>query len=138
MDENERAPLFRPFSDPMTRGERLAAWIYLPLHAVGLPLLLSLLLTVWPDGGLTETDLNVVYYALGTVYMLAFLWRYFRRALDALLDNLRGALAALGIAYLIDLLLSWPCSSWCWPWARTSPTRPTTRPCWTWPTRAST
>ncbi|MEG1633087.1 MAG: CPBP family intramembrane glutamic endopeptidase [Oscillospiraceae bacterium] len=107
MDEHEKKPLLTPFADTMTKGQRIAVWIYLPLHIVIIPLLLNLLIAVWPDGGLTDTGLNVFYYGVGTVYMFVFLWGYFRRAFDTLLDNLRGVLSALALAYLLDLVLSW-------------------------------
>ncbi|NCB51378.1 MAG: CPBP family intramembrane metalloprotease [Clostridia bacterium] len=107
MEENKLKPPVFVFEDPMTRGERLAALIYLPLHVAALPLLLSLLVMVWPEAGLTETSLNIFYYALGSIYMLVFLWKYFRRAYDTFLDGLARCLLTFFMAYLIDIILTY-------------------------------
>lgn len=74
-----------PAPVPMGRGETLAALIYLPVHAVILPLLLSLLLLAVP--GLSGAAFNLLYYAAGLLYMLLFERRYLRREFDVLCDN---------------------------------------------------
>lgn len=109
MDERERnsTPFPGPFTDPMTRRERIGAWIYLPLHAVGIPLLLSLLATLWPDGNLSETALNIFYYALGAAFTLIFLWKYLRRAFDVPAEHPFGVLFTLVLSYMVALMLSW-------------------------------
>jgi len=107
MEDNKRKLPVLTFEDPMTRGERIAAIIYLPLHLAVLPLLLSVLMVVWPESGLTETSLNVFYYALGSIYMLVFLWKFFRRGYDTLLDGFLRCLITFFIAYLIDLILTY-------------------------------
>lgn len=107
MEENTPKIPVSGFSDPMTRGERLAAAIYLPLHTVIIPLLLSVLVTVWPEEGLTETGLNLFYYALGCGYTLVFMWRYFRRGYDVLLDGLGRCVITFFVAYMLNILLTY-------------------------------
>jgi membrane protease YdiL (CAAX protease family) len=107
--EDEKKPIMPgfEFTDSMTRGERLAALIYLPLHIAALPLLLNLLMTVWPEAGLTETSLNIFYYALGCAYMFIFLWKYFRRNYDTLLDGVLRCVLMFFAAYMLDVVLSY-------------------------------
>ena len=108
MEENrQKIPETYTFGSTMTHGERLAALIYLPLHVAALPLLLGLLMSVWPDAGLTETALNIFYYTLGCVYMLVFLWRYFRRDYNTLLDGLSRCVMAFFMAYMLNIVLSY-------------------------------
>lgn len=106
-DHTPREPLFPDFTNPLSRGERAAAWIYLPLHVAVLPLLLSLLALAWPDGDLSELKLNVYYYAAGCIYMLVLLRGGLRRSFDALLDRPTSALAALLVSVAIYFVLSW-------------------------------
>lgn len=107
MDSNTPAvPEKYKFADPMSRGERIAAWVYLPVHFVIAPLGLGLLLTA-VFGGLDPADINTAYYALGVVYVFIFMYGYLRRAFDVLLDNKRRCLSALFTAVIIDILLSW-------------------------------
>lgn len=107
MEDNKRKlPVF-VFDDPMTRGERIAALIYLPLHVAVLPLLLSILVAVWPDAELTDTSLNIFYYSLGSIYMLVFLWKFFRRGFDVFLDGLARCILTFFVAYLINIILTY-------------------------------
>lgn len=107
MEENKPTFTGYEFEDPMTRGERLAALIYFPLHVAVLPLLLGLLMTVWPDTGLNETNLNIFYYALGCAYMFAFFWKYFRRNYDTLIDGALRCVLMFFAAYMLDVVLTY-------------------------------
>lgn len=106
-DHTPKEPLFPDFTNPLNRGEQIAAWIYLPLHVAVLPLLLSLLAMAWPDGDLSELKLNVYYYAAGCIYMLVLLRGSLRRSFDAVLDRPGAALAALLAAAALYFILSW-------------------------------
>ena len=78
-----RAP--RGFEELMTRREALAAAIYLPVHAVLLPLLLTYLAVLGViSPGVT---MNVAWYIIGVGFTLIFLGKYLRRSFDALLDR---------------------------------------------------
>ncbi len=92
----KRPPL--PFTSRQTRGEAVAALVYLPLHAVLLPLLLSfLLLNFFPES--STAVFNLIYYALGAVYMLCFELRFLRRDFDPLCDRPIRCLTEVFIGY---------------------------------------
>ena len=83
------------FTSRMTRGEVVAALLYLPLHVWLLPMLLSLPAT----SGISELTLNVIVYITGAVYMLVFVGRFLRRDFDPLCDHLRYCILQIVICY---------------------------------------
>ena len=98
-----RAP--RGFEELMTRREALAAAIYLPVHAVLLPLLLTYLAVLGViSPGVT---MNVAWYIIGVGFTLILLGKYLRRSFDALLDRPGQSLLALVSGLATDYLLSW-------------------------------
>ena len=100
------------FTNLMSRGEIIAAVIYLPLHVVGIPLGLGYLSQVWPAlAAMTDTEINLAYYGVGLVYMLVLLRGFLRRSFDAALDAKgRFVLSIIG-GYAADLALSFILSS---------------------------
>lgn len=103
------------FTSRLSRGESVAALLYLPVHIVLLPLALAL---AAPSLGLSDADLNLLCYVIGTAYMLLFLFRFLRRDFDPLWDRpghcVIEILANYGLMYLgnlavagILLLLPW-------------------------------
>jgi membrane protease YdiL (CAAX protease family) len=64
-------------------------------------------MSVWPETGLTETGLNIFYYAFGCVFVLAFLWKFLRRSYDALIDGLLRSVIVFFSAYMLDVILSY-------------------------------
>ncbi len=105
-------PYASEFENQMTRGEIIAAAIYLPIHAVGLPLILGWMAGLVPAiSQLTNSELNILYYSIGLVYMLLFLRRFLRRSFDTALDAKgRFVLSIIG-GYAADLALSFILSS---------------------------
>lgn len=95
-----------PFENQMTRTQTALGWAYLPLHFFVLPLLLSLYAVYAPDR-LSDTDMNLIYYAVGVVFVLAVMWSYLRRGFDGLADALPGCLLAILAAYCLNYVLSW-------------------------------
>lgn len=73
----------REFTSRLSRGQTVAVLIWLPMHVLLLPLAATLL---WRLGLLDEVGVNVSLYVVGTLYMLLFLGRFFRRDFDALCD----------------------------------------------------
>lgn len=72
------------FTSRLSRGETIAALLYLPVHIALLPLVLV------PSAaylGLDATDLNLILYAVGTVYMLLLLFKFLRRDFDPLWEQ---------------------------------------------------
>ena len=89
----------------MTRREAVLAAVYLPVHAVLLPLLLTWFATLgWIEPGVT---LNAIWYAVGVGYTLLFLGKYLRRSFDVLLDHPGQSLLAAVSGLATDYLLSW-------------------------------
>ena len=84
------------FTSRLTRGQAVAALVYLPVHVLLLPLLATALL-LW--GKLDEAQANLLCYAVGTAYMLIFLWRFLRRDFDALCDRPWACILEVCISY---------------------------------------
>ncbi len=72
------------FTSRLTKGETIAALAWIPVHIVALPELLGLLCRF---GRMDVTAANLLLYATGAVYMLAFLGRFLRREFDPLCDR---------------------------------------------------
>lgn len=92
----------KEFKSRMTKGEGIAALVYLPMHAVLLPLALVLLLIDRVD----VASINFIAYAIGAVYMLIFQWRFLRRDFDTLCDRPVDCLIQVMICYGIMLALN--------------------------------
>ena len=93
------------FTSRLTRGERIAALVYFPLHILALPYVLNLvflLLHRWSDDSL----LNLVYYVIGALYMLLFLGRFLRRDFDTLCDGFFNCLIQVCVCYGLMLLMN--------------------------------
>ena len=85
--ENRPIPTAPDFENLMTRGEMIAAAIYLPLHVLGVPIALNWLAGLVPAiAQMSNAELNILYYSVGLVYMLLLLRRFLRRSFDAALD----------------------------------------------------
>lgn len=83
------------FSSHLTKKEYIAAICYLPIHVIGIPGIVAVLLF-----GVTDAlMLNLVGYAFGTLYMLAFLGRFLRRDFDALCSNPVRFIIEIGVSY---------------------------------------
>ena len=90
--------LFDPadFTSRLTRGELIAALIYLPLHVWLIPLLLYSL----PETKmLSDITVNVIVYITGAVYMIVLLGRFLRRDFDPLCDHFRYCIFQIVICY---------------------------------------
>lgn len=110
--ENRPVPTIPDFENQMTRGEIIAAAIYLPIHVVGLPLALGWIAGLVPAiAQLTNSELNILYYSVGLVYMLLFLHRFLRRGFDAALDAKGRFVLSIVGGYAADLALSFILSS---------------------------
>ena len=96
----------REFEDLMTRGERLATGVYLPVHSVLMPLVLSAL-SVMSAGALDNLTLNAIMYSAGTLFTLLFLHKFLRRSFDVLAENLSQCVLTLFSALAMDFALSW-------------------------------
>lgn len=94
------------FLNTMTKPQKIAGFIYLPLHVVIIPLLLAMA-AYWLPDGLGELTANIIYYSAGLLFCLICMWNYLRGAFDIMLDNPAVSISALIIGYFIWLLLSY-------------------------------
>ena len=96
-----------PFTSRLTKGQAIAALVYLPVHVVLLPLAATFLLL---RGLLDETQANLLCYVLGVAYMLIFLGKFFRRDFDALCDRpwacIREVLVCYGLMLCCNFVVN--------------------------------
>lgn len=86
------------FTSRLSRREAIAVLVWLPVHILVLPILLTIPML---RGYYGEATANLLVYAVGTVYLLLTLRRFFRRDFDALCDRpLRVLLLVLAAYWL--------------------------------------
>ena len=93
------------FTGRMSRGEAAAALAYLPLHVFLLPMGLSVLM-LFASLPLSNAGFNLLYYGVGTAYMLLFLRKFLRREFDPLCDRPLNCFVEILICYGIMLALN--------------------------------
>ena len=82
------------FTSRLSKAQAIAVLLWLPVHVIGLPLLIYVLVLRGLIGGVAA---NLLVYAVGAAYMLLLLRRFFRRDFDALCDHpLRVFLLVIG------------------------------------------
>lgn len=95
-----------PFRLTMSRASRILGWCYLPVHLFLLPLMLGVYAAVSANG-LSDRMINILYYAIGAVYVLLFFRGYLRADFDTLLDRKLSNFLSLLSGYFFDILLSY-------------------------------
>jgi hypothetical protein len=70
----------------VTKQEKIAGWIYFPVHLLLMPVVLSLLTLAIPDV-FSDAGINAVYMGTGFLYIILFLRQFLRRIFDTLLDG---------------------------------------------------
>lgn len=91
--------------DYLKKTEFWSAMILLLLHMVLFPIALSVLLSLYPQL-LTETEANLLYYAVTTTLVFLLLGRYLRRSFDSLIDNIFGCLKSFGLGIIMFFVLN--------------------------------
>ena len=94
-----------PFDPRLERRELTAGLIFLPLHFILLPLAADALALRFPQLGIGQ--MNLLYYAVGILFLLLFFLPFLRRQFDALCDAPMLAFHALAGGYLIELAAAW-------------------------------
>ncbi|SHI19115.1 hypothetical protein SAMN02745823_03212 [Sporobacter termitidis DSM 10068] len=93
------------FKCPMASSERIAGLLYLGVHIFALPWLLTYFYTNvlrHMNVVMTGPDLNLVYYIIGFVFVLIFMFRFLRTSFSDLLDNPLRALQSVVLGYLFN------------------------------------
>ncbi len=108
------------FPFPMTRTESLLGWIYLILHIFIMPYVVRLIDLALQQGGtyLSGTQLNILYFAIGFVFVLCAMFRYIKCSSADLVKNVMDTLRALLFGFLVYFLLQRICS-WVLNWILT-------------------
>ena len=91
------------FQNLMTRREKIAGWIWLPVHVVLLPLFLPALMYLL-NGRQAVTDsvtLNVWYFLISLVFLLIAQFHFFRESYQVLTHNFRRAVTAMLMSWFI-------------------------------------
>ncbi len=84
------------FTSCMTRGERVAALLYLPVHLGLLPWLIC---SLPQTAELSDLEVNLIVYSCGAAYMLFFVGRWLRRDFDPLCDRPMYCLMEIVVCY---------------------------------------
>ena len=101
----------KPFDNGIDGTRRVLGWIYLPVHVFLLPFLLGMIAAVWPgatDGGLNALleHVNLIYYAIGAVFVLLVFFPVLRRDYDTLADHPGRSVFAIVSGGLLDYALT--------------------------------
>ena len=92
------------FTSRLTKLQTVLVLLWLPVHVIGLPLLLILL------GVIDAVELNFLLYVVGALFLLVVGFRFLRRDFDALADNpgriLLTILSCYGTMLLLNLAAS--------------------------------
>ena len=93
----------------MERAERIAGWVWLPVHMFALSTLVSLLAKGLASGGTPVSDAQVtlIYYAISFAYVLILLFRYLRRSFGDLCSHKLDSLQAIVIGYVLYYVLGY-------------------------------
>ena len=95
------------FQNLMSLREKIAGWIYLPIHAVGLPLFLGVIIYTLTGGRIPDdVTINAIYYLIGLVFLLALQFRFFHDSYMVFTRNFRKALTTMLLGYAILLGLN--------------------------------
>lgn len=98
------------FKHPMNKVEAIVGWVYVFVHIFAMVFILSALNAyVFPALGfqLGETWLNLVYYAVGFVFLLAFLFNFLRESFRDLCGDFLNTVSAILISFVAYFVLSW-------------------------------
>ena len=94
-----------PWYMNMKKSEFWSTMIMFALHVVLFPVLIGVVVIMWPDL-LTDTQLNLIYYCTSAVLTLLLLGKFLRTQLDPLLDRLPGNIITFFIGWGIYFALA--------------------------------
>ena len=86
------------FTSHMTRGEGIAALVYLPLHLWLIP---TALFSLPQTSSMSTLYINVTVYIIGALYMLLFAGRFLRRDFDPLWEHPFYCLFQVALCYVM-------------------------------------
>lgn len=94
------------FDNHMTRRQIVLGLIYLPVHMFVLPIVLPLLAEtgVLP---LDDGQVNLLYYGIGVLFVLAVFWKHLRAHFDNFCDRVGWCLVTILMTLGLDYVLSY-------------------------------
>ncbi len=92
-------------ADNIKKSEIWGAAILFGLHSMLFPALIGIIYIRFPDF-VSNAQLNFVYYCTSTVLAFVLLGKFLRRSFDTLCDNLFGAVIALGLGWMLYMVLN--------------------------------
>ena len=96
MTDNRLIPQFTP---DCTKGELILGWIWLVVHMFVFPLLIPMLVVVFPE--ITEIQINALYYGISLSVVLLFGMKMLRREFDHLMDRFFRCVKAVFVGYFV-------------------------------------
>ena len=96
----------QPWNDLMSRRNRLLGWIYLPFHVILLPLLMGTAYYAVKGAEPDPLKLNIVYYALGFLVIVAGMWNYLKESYRRVTENIMRFFGVLFGAFAVNFALS--------------------------------
>ena len=91
---------------PMSRGECIGGWIYLPIYVVGLALLLGWILGLL-DVQMTETRLNLLYFLINFLVIAVIFRRWLIASLSGIGRRFWAFWQAVVLGFVFYYALSW-------------------------------
>ena len=93
------------FTSPLSRKEALLGWLFVPVFALLVPLLLGAVVSYWPVE-VGEAQKSTVYYLIGFLYALIFLQHFVKSDWIALWDKKLLVVLTLILTHLLNVVLS--------------------------------
>ena len=97
------------FPHPMSQAEAVTGWVYVFVHMFAMSyILLGLNRSLFPAMGfvLSGTWLNLLYYIIGFVFLVCFLFHYLRETFADMCSNLGAAVMAVLVGFVAYIFLS--------------------------------
>ena len=98
----------KAFHLPMNQTESIVGWVYVFVHTFAMTFLLAALNNyIFPRMGfqLSETNLNLLYYIVGFLFLLAFLFHFWRESFADMCGAVPDTLIAVIVGYVAYVLL---------------------------------
>lgn len=101
---NRKVEILPEFTSALTKREAIAVGVYLPVHIVILPTVISAIASA---GYINYSLGNFLLYAIVAVYMTVFAWHFLRRDFDPLCDRFLKVLIEVGSGYIMMLFFNY-------------------------------
>ena len=94
----------QPFNPSLSRNEKILGLIYLPIHFFVLPILVGMAAFLYGD--INMGMFNLVYFAIGVLFLALVMRNYLMRQFDVMLDNKLRSFLTVPFAFSVDFGLT--------------------------------